>query len=216
MQQDLRTLSPGAAYRLMAGLIVPRPIAWVTTQSAEGLLNAAPYSFFNCMGANPPTVVFAPGNRTPDQAKDTAANIAATGEFVVNLVSEAQAKAMNVTAGDFPPEVSELEVAGLHTEPSEVVKPPRIQGALASLECTEHQTVLVGGNRIVIGVAVFAHLQEGVLDPETFLVDVEKYPVVGRMQSPDYYTRTRERFQMPRMPGDAETSRKWMDTTELF
>ncbi|MGF1450321.1 MAG: flavin reductase family protein [Opitutales bacterium] len=216
MQQDLRTLSPGAAYRLLAGLVVPRPIAWVTTQAADGTLNAAPYSFFNVMGANPPTVVFAPGNRGPDVAKDTAANVAQTREFVVNLVDEAHAKAMNVTAGDFPSDVSEVEVAGLGTEPSVVVKPPRIQNALAALECIEHQTLLVGGNRLVIGIVQYAHVRDGVLDPESFLVKVEDYPIIGRMQSPDYYTRTHERFQMPRLPGEAEAARQWMEQTELF
>ncbi len=216
MQQDFRTLSPGAAYRLLAGLVVPRPIAWVSTQAADGTLNAAPYSFFNAMGANPPTVVFAPGNRGPDVAKDTAANIAENGQFVVNLVDEDQAKAMNVTAGDFPSEVSEFDVAGLETEPSVVIQPPRIAGALAALECLEHQTLMVGGNRLVIGIVQYAHLREGIFDPETFLINVEAYPIVGRMQSPDFYTRTRERFQMPRLPGEPALARQWMEQTKLF
>lgn len=216
MQFDVEQLRPGAVYRLMAGLVVPRPIAWVSTRDAEGRVNLAPYSFFNVMGTSPPLVTFAPGNRAPGVAKDTPANIAATGDFVVNLVEETHAPAMNVSSGDFPFGVNEMEVAGLSAAPSDKVQAPRLAEAVASLECREHETLTIGANRLVIGVVVLVHVREGIVDPESFLVDPEHYRLVGRMQSPDYYTRTHELFRMPRPGGDPDEARAWLAQNTPF
>lgn len=114
------------AYEILASLITPRPIAWVTTLGPEGVVNAAPFSFFNVLGANPPIVGFCPGNHADGTAKDTARNIRSSHEFVVNFVDEKTAEAMNRTAATLPYGVSEIQSAGLTTASSSVVKPPRI------------------------------------------------------------------------------------------
>ncbi len=186
------------AYKLLAGLVTPRPIAWVTTQDEEGRVNAAPFSFFNLLGTDPPMLGFAPGDREPGVPKDTARNIRRTREFVVNLVDESCAEAMNLTSSDVGPEVSEIELAGLHTVPSRAVAPPRIAEAPVALECTEWATLEMGGNRLVVGLIRHVFVREGLVDPHTLLVDPEAFLPIGRMEVPSGYCRTRDRFQMPR------------------
>ena len=137
MELDLEHEYADRAYQLLVSLVTPRPIAFVTTLSPEGKINAAPFSFFNLMGANPPICAFAPGDRDNGTPKDTALNIRATHEFVVNLVDEGIAEAMNKCAASLPYGENELAHAGLTAEPSSVIKPPRIAEAPASLECTE-------------------------------------------------------------------------------
>src|ERR1700690_1145121 len=138
------------AYPILASLVAPRPIAFVTTVSPDGKVNAAPFSFFNLLGANPPILAFAPGDREDGTPKDTARNIRLTHEFVVNLVDEAIAEAMNKCAASLPYGENELIPAGLHTASSSVVRPPRIAESPASLECKEWGTWQIGGNRVVI------------------------------------------------------------------
>lgn len=186
------------AYKLLAGVVTPRPIAWVTTQDEAGRVNAAPFSFFNLLGTDPPMLGFAPGDRGPGIPKDTARNIRRTREFVVNLVDEACAEAMNLTASEVPPEVSEIELAGLGTVPSRTVAPPRIAEAPVALECTEWATLEMGGNRLVVGVIHHLFVREGILDPQTLLVNPEAFFPIGRMEVSAGYCRTRDRFQMPR------------------
>ncbi len=137
MELDLENQYADRAYTILASLVVPRPIALVTTMSPEGHVNAAPFSFFNLMGANPPIVAIAPGDRSDGTPKDTAVNIGLTHEFVVNLVDEAIAEAMNECAAPLPYGASELERACLHTENSSVVKAPRLVEAPVSLECSD-------------------------------------------------------------------------------
>jgi flavin reductase (DIM6/NTAB) family NADH-FMN oxidoreductase RutF len=139
------------SYALLVSLITPRPIAWVTSLSLDGHLNAAPFSFFNALGSNPPIIGFCPGDRDDGQPKDTARNVRAQHEFVVNMVDETVAKAMNATSASLPYGQNELEAAGLTTAPSSSVKPPRFTEAPASLECTEWGTLQIGGNRLIIG-----------------------------------------------------------------
>lgn len=198
MEFDLAGEHARHAYKLLAGLVTPRPIAWVTTQDEEGRINAAPFSFFNVFGTRPPMLGFAPGDREPGIPKDTARNIRRTGEFVVNLVDEACAEAMNRTSAEVGPEVDEIELAGLHTLPSVGVTPPRIAEAPVSLECREWSTIEVGKNRLVLGLIDRIHAREGVLDPETLLVDPELFSPIGRMEVPSGYCRTEDRFQMQR------------------
>lgn len=198
MEFDLTGASARHAYRLLAGLVTPRPIAWVTTQDEHGRINAAPFSFFNLFGTEPPMLGFAPGDRGPGLPKDTARNIRRTREFVVNLVDEACAEAMNLTSAEVPPEVEEIELAGLHTAPSRTVAPPRIAESPVSLECGEWSTLEMGENRLVIGLIRHVHVRDGVLDPETLLVDPDVYLPIGRMEVPAGYCRTRDRFEMPR------------------
>ena len=137
MELDLENEFADRAYLLLANLVIPRPIAFVTTLSPDGKINAAPFSFFNLMGANPPICAFAPGDRDDGTPKDTALNIRATHEFVVNLVDETIADAMNQCAALLPYGENELEHAGLTTASSSLVKPPRIAESPASLECVE-------------------------------------------------------------------------------
>ena len=198
MEFDLTGEHSCYAYRLLAGLVTPRPIAWVTTIDEEGRVNAAPFSFFNVFGTRPPILGFAPGDKEPGIPKDTARNIRRTGEFVVNLVDEACAEAMNQTSAEVEFGVSEIELAGLHTTPSSTVSPPRITGTPVALECREWSTLEIGKNRLVIGLIDRVITKEGILDPETLLVNAENFSPIGRMEVPSGYCRTQDRFQMER------------------
>ena len=137
-------------YKLLVSTVVPRPIAWVTTQDIDGTVNAAPFSFFNAVSGNPPVVAIGIGGRAPGDVKDTGGNIRRTGEFVVNLVSNALAEKMNITAIDFDKDVNELAEAGLTTAPCSRVKPPRIAESPVSFECERLVIVEVGVDRAVI------------------------------------------------------------------
>jgi len=198
MELDLEKEFAGRAYALLAGLIMPRPIALVTSLSLNGKVNAAPFSFFNLLGAEPPIVAFAPGDRDDGTPKDTALNVRAMHEFVVNLVDETIAGAMNQCAASLPYGESELAQAGLTAAPSSVVKPPRIAEAPASLECAEWGTLQIGGNRVVIGVVKRLHLREELFDAEKARIKTDKFFPIGRMASPHWYCKTRDRFEMKR------------------
>jgi len=198
MELDLEKEFADRAYVLLASLVTPRPIALMTTINAAGRVNAAPFSFFNLLGANPPICAFAPGDRDNGTPKDTALNVRATHEFVVNLVDESIAEAMNRCAASLPYGENELEHAGLHAVPSSLVKPPRIAESPASLECIEWGTLQIGGNRVIIGVVKRLHLRDELFDAEKIRVRSEKFQVIGRMASPHWYCRTRDRFEMIR------------------
>ena len=198
MELDLEKQFADRAYPILASLVTPRPIAFVTTVSPDGKVNAAPFSFFNVLGAEPPIVAFAPGDREDGTPKDTALNIRAMHEFVVNLVDEAIAEAMNQCAASLPYGENELHHAGLHAAPSSLVKPPRIAESPASLECVEWGTLQIGGNRVVIGVVKRLHLRDELFDAEKKRIHTDKLLVIGRMASPHWYCRTRDRFEMIR------------------
>ena len=206
MKFDLRALAPAERYKLLGGLIVPRPIALVTTRSADGRSNAAPFSFFNVFAEEPPLIVLGLGISPSGGAKDTTVNIRDTGEFVVNLVDEAIAEAMNLCAIDFPPEVDEIEVAGLALAPSDKVAPPRIAQAPVNLECRRYLTLQPARERyLVLGRVVMAHVRDGVLDPATLRVDRDAYAPIGRLFGGGY-VRTHDLFEMPRL-----TYREWLE-----
>jgi len=198
MELDLEGKHASRGYAMLVSLITPRPIAWVTTLNENGTVNAAPFSFFNALGGSPPIIGFAPGDRDDGSPKDTARNIRRSHEFVVNLVDEATAEAMNRTAASLPHGVSELKSAGLTAVASSVVGPPRIGEAPASFECAEWGTLQIGGNRVVIGLVRRAHVRDELIDPETLRVRTEQLHVIGRMASPNWYCRTRDRFEMIR------------------
>ena len=197
MQFKLADLAPRDAYKLLTGLVVPRPIAFVTTVSKEGHVNAAPFSYFNLMGSDPPVVTIGPGNQD-GRPKDTARNIRETSAFVVNLVDEAIAERMNLAATNFPHGVNELDEIGLTSAPSVEVDVPRIVEAPASLECREAATVRVGRSRIVIGEVLYLHVRDDIVDPEKMYIDAAKLQAVGRMGGLAY-TRTSDRFEMQRL-----------------
>ena len=159
MQYDTRAQAPGFTYKLITATVTPRPIAWVSTLSADGVGNAAPFSFFNAMGSDPPTVVLGLMRDPVRGLKDTCQNILDTGEFVVNLVNVAMAAAMNETCVNAPAGVDEMALAGLETEPSQRVKPPRIKGAPVQFECTLLSAVVTSPNQtIAIGSVAPAQL----------------------------------------------------------
>lgn len=200
MRVDPAAASARDVYKLMISCIVPRPIAWVSTISPRGVPNLAPFSFFNGVGANPPTVVFCPVNRRDGSKKDTLVNIEATPEFVVNVVPFSLAAPMNDTSADLPYEVNEFESAGIVATPSVKVKPPRVKDAPVHLECVLHQIVNVGsgalGANLVIGRIVFIEIADTVLGADG-QIDPAKLDAIGRMGGSGY-CRTTERFELPR------------------
>ena len=198
MELDLEGKHAARAYAVLACLVVPRPIAWVTTINAEGVVNAAPFSFFNVLGTKPPIVGVCPGDRDDGTPKDTALNVRLTHEFVVNLVDEDLAEAMNRTAASVPYGTNELEAAGLTTRASSAVHPPRIAESPASLECEEWGTLQIGDNRLIIGLVRRVHVRDELIDPQTLRIRSELFHSIGRMASPHWYCRTRDRFEMIR------------------
>ncbi|MGV3531212.1 MAG: flavin reductase family protein [Chthoniobacteraceae bacterium] len=198
MELDFQGEHSERAYPILASLVIPRPIAWVTTMSPTGAVNTAPFSFFNVLGSEPPIVGICPGDRVDGTPKDTARNVRATHEFVVNLVDEAVAEAMNKTAASLPYGADELEHAGLTAVPSSLVRPPRIAQAPASLECQEWGTLQIGDNRLIIGLVLRLHVRDELIDPDTLRIRSERFQAVGRMASPHWYCRTGDRFEMIR------------------
>jgi flavin reductase (DIM6/NTAB) family NADH-FMN oxidoreductase RutF len=198
MELDLVGAHAQRAYPILASLVTPRPIAWVTTLGSDGVVNAAPFSFFNVLGAEPPIVGFCPADRDDGTPKDTGRNIRLNHEFVVNLVDEGVAEAMNRTAASLPYGVSELTGLGLTTLPSSVVKPPRIAEAPASLECQEWGTLQIGDNRLVIGLVKRVHVRDELIDPATLRIHSERLKTIGRMAAPHWYCRSTDRFEMVR------------------
>ncbi len=198
MELDLENQLADRAYPILASLVVPRPIALVTTISPDGKINAAPFSFFNVLGADPPILAIAPGDRDDGTPKDTARNIRLTHEFVVNLVDEPLAQAMNQCAASLPYGEDELRHAGLHASSSSVVKPPKITESPVNLECKEWSTLHIGDNRVVIGLVKRIHVRDDLFDPEKKRVNSEHLFLIGRMASPHWYCRTRDRFEMIR------------------
>jgi flavin reductase (DIM6/NTAB) family NADH-FMN oxidoreductase RutF len=203
MKVDPGLVSARDMYRLMIGVITPRPIAWVSTVSPRGVTNLAPFSFFNGVAANPPTVLFTTVNRRDGTRKDTVQNVEETGEFVINVVSYDQRLAMNATSEEIPYEESELERCGLTPLPSERVKPPRVAEARVQMECALHQIVRVGEGplaaNVIIGRILLLHVDDAVLDPAGN-VDPRKLDTIGRMGG-DGYARTTDLFDLPRPGG---------------
>ena len=191
-------------YKLMTGIIVPRPIALVSTLSREGVANLAPFSFFCGVGSVPPTVLFCPSLRAPDSAeagkrKDTLRNVEETGEFVINVVSDAISAAANAASAEVPPEVSEFMLSGLTPIPSEAVRPSRVAESPAQMECKLLQVIYTGhapgSGVIVLGEVVRFHVREDLV--EDFRVDPAGLDAVGRMAG-NTWVRTRERMELIR------------------
>ena len=201
---DFDKISAENRYKLLVATVVPRPIAWVVSQDEQGVLNAAPFSFFNVFSGEPPIVVIGIGGRKPGDAKDTGANIRISGQFVINMVSHAMAQAMNITAIDFPPEVDEIKAAGLTVVPSTKVRPPRIAESPVALECERFQTIELASDRaLVMGRVVAAHIIDAcVMNPDRCYIDTPKLDLIGRMHGAGGYVTTRDLFEIPRIPVD--------------
>lgn len=190
-------LTPREAYKVMIGTIVPRPIAWVTTVSPEGVVNAAPYSFFNCLSADPPILALGVENKPDRSFKDTAYNIRMSECFTVNIVDRANAATMAATAAAFDPGVDELEMAGLTTAPGVEIPCPRIAEAPVAFECRRYLGIQVSSAReIILGRIVMAHVREDIIDPATCYSDHEKLDAIGRMGG-NGYAGTLDYFDLP-------------------
>jgi len=196
MQIDPALHSTVENYKLLTNLVVPRPIAWVTSQSQSGVINLAPFSFFNAVGSDPLYVIISIGRRDDGELKDTANNIEFSREFVVNLVTEELFDAMNISAADFPAGQSELEAAHLHTAPSVRIKTPRVAQAQASLECKLFSAQPLGANTLFIGEVVMFHVADHLIGPR---LHVNNFAPIGRLGSPSVYCRTTDRFDIARI-----------------
>jgi flavin reductase (DIM6/NTAB) family NADH-FMN oxidoreductase RutF len=206
---DFDKIAKANHYKLLVSTIVPRPIAWVVSQDGNGVLNAAPYSFFNAFGDEPPIIAIGVGPRPEGSAKDTLANIQATGDFTVCLVPESQVEPMVVTAADFAPGVDEIAEAGLTTLPSAKVRTPRIAQSPVAIECVLHQVVPIGHHNMVLGRAVAVHVaDEAVLDPVKCYIDTPKLALVGRMHGRGWYCRTDDQMEVKRISAAEWEKRK--------
>lgn len=205
MHFSFSELAPIERYKLLSSTITPRPIAWVSTQSPEGAMNAAPFSFFNVFGEDPPIVGFSINDRSPGDRKDTGRNVRATPEFVVNLVDEDRLDQMNITAAEFEPEVDEFRASGLTPAPSLSISSPRIAESPVSMECSLFQIVPLGPFRsLFLGEVKVMHVRDDLVDPARFYVDTQKIRLVGRAQG-NSYVRTREAFELKRIEADTFT-----------
>ena len=205
---DFAELDPKERYKLLVSTITPRPIAWVVSQDAGGVLNAAPFSFFNALSGDPPVVGIGIGSHQPGRPKDTRVNIQQTGQFVVNLVSEANANAMNITAIEFNQGVNELAQASLTTLPSTHVRPPRIAESPVAFECELMQIVELGATSgLVLGRVLAMHIRDDmVIDASKHYVDTPALKLIGRMHGAGWYCKTSDLFKMDRIPLDEWTS----------
>lgn len=198
MEFDFATLPESDRYKLMCASITPRPIAWITSQSAAGVRNAAPFSFFNMMGADPPLVAIGLMNRPGGGDKDSAANILETGEFVVNLVAEGDAEAMSFTCIDAPADFDEIAEAGICVVPSSVVAAPRIASAPVSMECRLFETVEAKSTTVVIAEVLRFHIRDEFVDGERLHVDTAAMKLVARMHGRSWYARSTDLFELDR------------------
>ena len=196
MNFEMEKTSHRQIYNLLIGLVAPRPIAWVTSMDTDGNLNAAPFSAYNYLCTDPPIVGMGVTNRPGRDAlpKDTARNIRSTGEFVINVVTEDLLEKMNICATDFPAGVNELEMAGLTTAPSSVVKVPRIADAHAALECREFTSMEIGRSRIILGRVVAIYVEDQFVDPAGPYIKADELHSIGRMNGLGNYVRTRDAF----------------------
>ncbi len=203
---DFAALSPRERYKLLIGAVVPRPIAWVTTCDVNGVTNAAPFSFFNCLSADPAILALGVEYRPSGAQKDTGRNIRETQAFTVNIVSDRLVEAMNVTAVPFAAGVDELKAAGLTAQQGVKVPCPWIGEAPVAFECRHHTTLSIGRSReIILGEVVYAHFRAGTVDPTTMYVDHAAVDATGRMGGHGYTT-TRDYYDLKTITLDEWTT----------
>lgn len=184
-------------YKLLIGLVIPRPIAWISTRSENGVANCAPFSFFNVFSEDPPLCVIGINPRSDGALKHSLKNIRRTREFVVNLVDEATANAMHISSHEFAEDESEFEKTGLTEAPAALVQHPRIAEAAACLECRLERLIEISGTReLVLGEILLVHAHDGIIDPATKRISEERYRPIGRLFA-DRYCTTRQRFNLP-------------------
>jgi flavin reductase (DIM6/NTAB) family NADH-FMN oxidoreductase RutF len=208
MEINPADISAGSMNKIILGSVVPRPIAWVSTINEAGLTNLAPFSFFNAVCTKPPTLLFCPGVRGTDAGtKDTLHNIRANKEFVINIVTEKTAEAMNLTATELPSEVDEFAFAKLTPVKSLRVKPPRVGESPINFECVLNQIVDIGDGTpgsgwVVIGEVVHVHVADEVMLPD-YKIDIAALKPIGRLAGFNY-ARVNNFFEMKRLPSQIE------------
>jgi len=196
MQIDPAQQSISTNYKLLTSLVVPRPIAWITSLSPTGVVNLAPYSFFNAVGTNPPYIIVSVGRNDDGSLKDTARNIVANSAFVVHMVTEELFDAMNISAANFPSEASEVDATNLHTVPSAHISVPRLAEAKVSMECKLHSVQRLGMHSIFIGEVVMYHVADELLNDRMRICN---FIPIGRMGGGSVYCRTNNQFDDERI-----------------
>lgn len=198
-------LTPRERYKVLTSFILPRPIAWVTSIGPTGVVNAAPFSFFNAFCEDPPLCMFAANRKPNGQDKDTFLNIQRTGEFVVNLTDEPLARAMHESSGDFPPEIGEPDYLGLKLAPSTGITVPRLADAPWAMECKLWKLIDVNDDRrLIMGEGLHFHIRDELWDDEAMRVHMDRYHPIGRMFA-DRYCRTDDRVVFPAAEGVKKT-----------
>ena len=206
MEFDFSKLTSKDRYKLLSSTVIPRPIALVSTIDENGVLNAAPYSFFNMFAEEPATCVLGIQKRPDGKYKDTSSLIRKSGEYVINLVDMDLAESMNISSINFDPEYDEFDLAGFTPVPSRLIAPPRIKEAPVSFECRRTVTLQLNEERdLVVGEVLTMHARDGLIDTETLYLDREKYDVVGRLYA-DLYAPLREVFSLK-----SSTQEEWLE-----
>jgi len=194
-------LTPRERYKVLTSFILPRPIAWVTSVGPTGIVNAAPFSFFNAFCEDPPLCMFAANRKPNGQDKDTFLNIQRTGEFVVNLADEPLAKAMHESSGDFPPDIGEPDYLGLKLAPSTRIAVPRLADTPWAMECKLWKMIDVNDDRrLIMGEGIHFHIRDELWDGDKMRVHMDRYHPIGRMFA-DRYCRTDDRVVFPAAEG---------------
>ncbi|RUM59730.1 MAG: flavin reductase family protein [Persephonella sp.] len=189
-------------YKLMISSIVPRPIAWVSTVSKDGIYNLAPFSYFTGVSSSPPLIILSIGKKDRYTKKDTLKNIEETGEFVINIVTKELVEKMNITALPFEEEIDEFEKAGLTPAPSSVVKAPRVLESPINIECRRFQIIQIGKMGLVLGEILNFKVKDDIIN-ESGYVDTKKLTLVGRLGSNEYcYITAENTFELPRIKMD--------------
>jgi flavin reductase (DIM6/NTAB) family NADH-FMN oxidoreductase RutF len=207
---DFQQITSYQRYKLMASLIVPRPIALVTTLGANGVVNAAPFSMFNMVGEDPPILMISINRLSDGRLKDTAANILHNGEFVVHMSDEPLAQKMHACGEALPSDVSELAAVGLTPVPSHTVKPPRIQESPIAFECVLHEKLETASRYVFIGRIQWLAAREGLIDTEAWRVNLRDYSPIARFGA-SFYTRTEDRFSLADRAGEAPQNQTPID-----
>jgi flavin reductase (DIM6/NTAB) family NADH-FMN oxidoreductase RutF len=201
MEYAPENLSPRDRYKVLTSFVLPRPIAWVTTLGPTGVVNAAPFSFFNVFCESPPICMFAVNQRPDGRVKDTLVNIQRTNEFVVNIADESLARAMHDSSGDFPPDIGEPNYLGLKLAPSSKIAVPRLADTPWAMECKTWKMINVNEDRyLIMGEGINFYIRDELWDREAMRVHMERYHPMGRMFA-DRYCRTDDRVIFPAAEG---------------
>jgi len=198
MEIKFKDLDPKQIYKLMTSVIVPRPIAWISTVSRKGINNLAPFSYFAGISSDPPLIAVSIGSKSPKEKKDTWKNIEETGEFVINMVTKELLAEMNITSLPFEEEIDEFEKAGLTPIPSTTVKPPRVKESPVNIECRRYEIIEIGKMGLILGEILTVHIRDDILNEKGY-VDTTKLEIIGRLGGANYCLITAENtFELKR------------------